>query len=64
MKRLLTPVSLGLGALLSLAACTDSHDQGQRAANGVAGAVVTTPQPQAQPANPPPGNSRQPAPAY
>ena len=34
MKRLITPVALGLGALLSLAACTDPYDPGQRAAGG------------------------------
>src|SRR5580704_10543132 len=34
MKHLITPVSLGLGALLSLAACTDPYDPGQRAAGG------------------------------
>ena len=34
MKRLITPVSLGLGALLSLAACTNPYDPGQRAAGG------------------------------
>src|SRR5471030_1025370 len=34
MKRLITPVTLGLGALLSLAACTDPYDPGQRAAGG------------------------------
>ena len=34
MKRLITPVSLGLGALLSLAACTNPYDPGQRAIGG------------------------------
>jgi hypothetical protein len=34
MKRLITPVALGLGALLSLAACTNPYDPGQRAVGG------------------------------
>lgn len=33
MKRLITPVALGLGALLSLAAC-NPYDPGQRAVGG------------------------------
>ncbi len=34
MKRLITPVALGLGALLSLSACTNPYDPGQRAVGG------------------------------
>jgi hypothetical protein len=34
MKRLITPVAVGLGALLSLAACTNPYDPGQRAVGG------------------------------
>jgi hypothetical protein len=34
MKRLITPVSLGLGALLCLSACTNPYDPGQRAVGG------------------------------
>lgn len=34
MKRLITPVALGLGAMLGLAACTNPYDPGQRAAGG------------------------------
>jgi hypothetical protein len=34
MRRLITPAALGLGALLSLTACTDPYDPGQRAAGG------------------------------
>jgi hypothetical protein len=34
MKRLIAPVLLGFGALLSLSACTDPYDPGQRAAGG------------------------------
>src|ERR1051326_6198191 len=36
MKRLITPVALGLGALMSLAACTNPYDPGQRAVGGAA----------------------------
>jgi|SRR3954469_19041308 len=36
MKRLITPMALGLGALLSLSACTDPYDPGQRALGGAA----------------------------
>lgn len=34
MKRLITPVALGLGALLALSACTNPYDPGQRAVGG------------------------------
>jgi hypothetical protein len=34
MKRLIAPVALGLGALLSLTACTNPYDPGQRAVGG------------------------------
>ena len=34
MKRPITLLSLGLGALLSLSACTNPYDPGQRAAGG------------------------------
>jgi hypothetical protein len=36
MIRLITPVAFGLGALLSLTACTDPYDPGQRALGGAA----------------------------
>src|ERR1700692_3268231 len=34
MRHLIAPVSLGLGALLCLSACTNPYDPGQRAAGG------------------------------
>ena len=34
MKRLIRPVSMSVGALLSLAACTNPYDPGQRALGG------------------------------
>src|ERR1700731_1834036 len=34
MRHLIAPVSLGLGALLCLSACTDPYNPGQRAAGG------------------------------
>ena len=39
MKHLITPVAIGLAALMSLAACTNPYDPGQRAvAGGLIGA--------------------------
>ena len=34
MQRFFTPLSLGLGAVLCLSACTNPYDPGQRAAGG------------------------------
>jgi hypothetical protein len=34
MKRLIAPIALGLGALMTLSACTNPYDPGQRAAGG------------------------------
>jgi hypothetical protein len=34
MRRMMMPAAIGLGALLSLAACTNPYDPGQRAVGG------------------------------
>ena len=34
MRHFITPIALGLGALLTLSACTNPYDPGQRAAGG------------------------------